>query len=51
MSSSVVRSRADRGCAIAADEGFGIVAVPVLRVRNAHEPVYGFRRCVPLMKG
>ena len=49
MSSSVVP--ADRGCAIAADEGFGIVSVPVLRVQNAHEPVCGLRRCVPLMKG
>ena len=51
MNSSGVPASADRGCAIAADEGFGIVSVPVLRVRNAHEPVYGFRRCVPLMKG
>ena len=49
LSSSVVP--ADRGCVIAADEGFGIVSVPVLRVRNAHEPVCGLRRCVPLMKG
>ena len=49
MSSSVVP--ADRGCVIAADEGFGIVSVPVLRVLNAHEPVCGLRRCVPLMKG
>ena len=46
MSSSVVP--ADRGCAIAADEGFGIVSVPVFRVRSAHEPVCGLRRCVPL---
>ena len=49
MSSSVVP--ADRGCAIAADEGCGIVSVPVLRVRNAHEPVCGLRRCEPLMNG
>ena len=49
MSSSVVP--ADRGCVIAADEGFGIVSVPVLRVLNAPEPVCGLRRCVPLMKG
>ena len=47
LSSSVVP--ADRGCVIAADEGYGIV--PVLRVRNAPEPVCGLRRCVPLMKG
>ena len=51
MSSSVVRSRADRGCAIAADEGCGIVPVPVLRVRIVHEPVCGLRRCVPQRKG
>ena len=49
MSSSVVP--ADRGCVIAADEGFGIASVPGLRVLNAHEPEYGLRRCVPLMKG
>ena len=51
MSSAVVRARADRGCVIAADEGCGIVPVPVLRVRIVHEPVCGLRRCVPLMKG
>ena len=45
LSSSVVP--ADRGCVIAADEGYGIV--PVLRVRNAPEPVCGSCRCVPLM--
>ena len=49
LSSAVVP--ADRGCALAADEGCGIVSVPVLRVRIAHEPVCGLRRCVPLMKG
>ena len=49
MSSSVVP--ADRGCVIAADEGFGIAFVPGLLVLNAHEPVCGLRRCVPLMKG
>ena len=47
LSSSVVP--ADRGCVIAADEGYGIV--PVLRVRNAPEPVCGSCRCVPLMNG
>ena len=46
MSSSVVP--ADRGCVIAADEGFGIAFVPGLLVLNAHEPEYG---CWPLMKG
>ena len=40
---------ADRGCANAADEGCGIVSVPVLRVRIAHEPVCGLCRCEPLM--
>ena len=39
---------ADRGCVIAADEGFGIAFVPGLLVLNAHEPEYG---CWPLMKG
>ena len=38
-----------RGCAIAADEGCGIVSVPVFRVRSAHEPVCGLRRYEPLM--
>ena len=49
LNSSVVP--AVRGCAIAADEGCGIVSVPVLRVQNAPEPVYGLRRCVPVMNG
>ena len=46
MSSSVVP--ADRGCAIAADEGFGIAFVPGLLVLNDHEPGYDYW---PLMKG
>ena len=49
MSSSVVP--ADRGCVIAADEGFGTVSFPVPRVLSAPEPVFGLCRCVPLMKG
>ena len=46
MSSSVVP--ADRGCVIAADEGFGIASVPGFLVLNDHEPEYD---CWPLMKG
>ena len=43
MSSSVVP--ADRGCVIAADEGFGIAFVPGPRVLNDHEPEFD---CWPL---
>ena len=46
MSSSVVP--ADRGCVIAADEGFGIAFVPGFPVLTDHEPEYD---CWPLMKG
>ena len=46
MSSSVVP--ADRGCVIAADEGFGIAFVPGRLVLNDHEPGYDYW---PLMKG
>ena len=46
MSSSVVP--ADRGCVIAADEGFGIASVPGFLVLNDHEPVYDYW---PLRKG
>ena len=40
MSSSVVP--ADRGCVIAADEGFGIAFVPGLLVRIDHGPVFDY---------
>ena len=39
---------ADRGCVIAADEGFGIAFVPGLLVLNDHEPVCDYW---PLTKG
>ena len=42
---------ADRGCVIAAVEGFGIAFVPGPLVLNDHEPECDCWRCRPLMKG